>query len=97
MAGIFSKQRLIRQHLQHPTIKAIYGRGLLLAVEFESAELCQRICHSAVKAGLVTDWFLFAPNCLRIAPPLIITEEEIASTCALLLQVIQDTAGSSQK
>lgn len=91
MAGIFGKEQLIREHLQHPAIKVIHGRGLLLAVEFESAELCQRICHAAVKTGLVTDWFLFAPNCLRIAPPLIISEAEIAKACNLLQQVIQNT------
>ena len=97
MAGINNKEQLIRQHLQHPAIKAIHGHGLLLAVEFESADLCQRICHAAVKAGLVTDWFLFAPHCLRVAPPLIISEEEIARACALLLQVIGETAGSHPK
>lgn len=85
---IQEKSNLFRSQLQHPSIKAIYGRGLLLAVEFESAELCQRICHAAVKAGVVTDWFLFAPNCLRIAPPLIISAEEISAVCAVLLQTI---------
>ena len=28
----------------------------------------------------MTDWFLFASNCLRISPPLTITEEEITHT-----------------
>lgn len=85
---IQEKSNLFRSQLQHPSIKAIHGRGLLLAVEFESAELCQRICHAAVKAGVVTDWFLFAPHCLRIAPPLIISAEEISAVCAVLLQTI---------
>jgi acetylornithine/N-succinyldiaminopimelate aminotransferase len=92
-----AKEQLIRNQLKHPAIKAIHGRGLLLAVEFESVELCHRICHAAVKAGLVTDWFLFAPHCLRVAPPLIIAEEEIARACALLLHVIGDTAVSQAK
>jgi acetylornithine/succinyldiaminopimelate/putrescine aminotransferase len=74
---IFQKEQLFRSLLHHPSIKAIHGKGLLLAVEFESAEICQRICHACVQAGIITDWFLFAPNCLRIAPPLITTEEEI--------------------
>lgn len=85
---IQEKSNLFRSQLQHQAIKAIHGSGLLLAVEFESAELCQRICHAAVKAGLVTDWFLFAPNCLRIAPPLIISAEEISAVCEVLLQTI---------
>jgi acetylornithine/N-succinyldiaminopimelate aminotransferase len=60
-----------------------------LAVEFESAELCQRICHACVQAGLITDWFLFAPNCLRIAPPLNISEAEINEVSNLFLQTVQ--------
>jgi acetylornithine/succinyldiaminopimelate/putrescine aminotransferase len=94
MTGIFSKEQLIRQHLQHPAIKTIHGRGLLLAVEFESAELCQRICHAAVKAGLVTDWFLFAPHCLRVAPPLIISAKQLEATCQQLIHVIEKVTGS---
>jgi 4-aminobutyrate aminotransferase-like enzyme len=66
-----------------------------MAVEFESAELCQRICHACVQAGIVTDWFLFAPNCLRIAPPLIITEEEIRQACDTILQVIAQVSEAS--
>ncbi|MCC6762289.1 MAG: aspartate aminotransferase family protein [Chitinophagaceae bacterium] len=86
---IKEKEQLFRNQLQHPAIQAIHGSGLLLAVEFESAELCQRICHAAVKAGVVTDWFLFAPNCLRIAPPLIITLAQVAQVSELLMQVVQ--------
>lgn len=76
--------------LQHPAIKAIRSAGLLMAVEFENAVIAQKIIHACVKAGLITDWFLFAPNCMRIAPPLIITIEEIKKVCATILQVIDD-------
>lgn len=84
-----AKEQLIRSQLQHRAIKAIHGRGLLLAVEFENAELCQRICHAAVQAGLVTDWFLFAPHCLRIAPPLIITDQQLSAVCSQLVHTIE--------
>ena len=88
LPAVAEKEALIRQRLQHPAIRNIHGIGLLLAVEFESADLCQRICHAAVQAGLITDWFLFAPHCLRVAPPLIITEQELEAACALLTQTI---------
>jgi acetylornithine/succinyldiaminopimelate/putrescine aminotransferase len=86
---ILEKEQLFRRLLQHRSIKAIHGKGLLLAVEFESAELCQRICHACVQAGLITDWFLFAPNCLRIAPPLTVDTAQINNICSLLLEVIE--------
>jgi 4-aminobutyrate aminotransferase-like enzyme len=40
--------------------------------------------------GVFTDWFLFASNCLRIAPPLIISEEEIKESCAIILTSIDE-------
>ena len=35
--------------------------------------------------GLITDWFLYNDSAIRIAPPLIITEEEIKKACDILL------------
>jgi acetylornithine/succinyldiaminopimelate/putrescine aminotransferase len=90
LSSVIEKENLFRILLQHPSIKAIHGSGLLLAVEFESAELCQRICHACVQAGLITDWFLFAPHCLRVAPPLIVSESEIKSCCTILMQLIEN-------
>lgn len=37
---------------------------------------------------VLTDWFLFAPNCLRIAPPLTITEDELKLACRITLEEI---------
>jgi 4-aminobutyrate aminotransferase-like enzyme len=93
--AVLQQEQLFRQHLQHPAIQAIHGRGLLLAVEFASPALCQRICHAAVQAGLVTDWFLFAPHCLRIAPPLVMSAAQIEEVCQLLLSVIAAVASDS--
>jgi acetylornithine/succinyldiaminopimelate/putrescine aminotransferase len=38
----------------------------------------------------MTDWFLFAPECLRLAPPLVITEEEIRRACAVVLAACEE-------
>jgi acetylornithine/N-succinyldiaminopimelate aminotransferase len=43
-----------------------------------------------LKNGLITDWFLFADNCMRIAPPLIITEEEIKQACTIILNALEE-------
>jgi acetylornithine/succinyldiaminopimelate/putrescine aminotransferase len=85
------KGRLFVRHLVHPAIKEVRQKGLLLAVEFESFDLLLKIIHAAVAKGLITDWFLYCDNSLRIAPPLIITEGQIAEACALLLEAIDET------
>lgn len=82
------KERLFLEKLKHPTISSINSAGLWLAVKFESFETNQKIIHRCIENGLVTDWFLFAPDSMRIAPPLITTNEEIETICSIILQSI---------
>lgn len=84
------KELLFHQHLQHPAIKAIRSNGLLMAIEFDSYETNKKIIDACIAKGVLTDWFLFAPNCLRIAPPLTITEKEIKKACKVILQAIAE-------
>lgn len=82
------KEQIFRRLLIHPTIKKIRGIGLMLAVEFDSFEQNKKIIDKCLQRGLITDWFLFAGNCLRIAPPLIITEKQITEACHTIIESI---------
>jgi acetylornithine/N-succinyldiaminopimelate aminotransferase len=88
LESIPAKEKLIRELLVHPNIKSISGKGLMLAVEFESFETNKRIIDKCIEHGVITDWFLFNSHSMRIAPPLIITEEEIRKACAVILECI---------
>lgn len=90
MDAVPSKEKIIRKKLVHPEIKEIRGKGLLLAAKFSSEEKATRIMHSCFEKGLITDWFLFAPDCLRIAPPLNITEEELSTACDIFISAIEE-------
>ncbi|AYQ36536.1 aspartate aminotransferase family protein [Runella sp. SP2] len=88
-----AKGQLIRELLQHPSIKEIRGKGLMLAVEFESFEVLKPIIDRAILrakqgTGVITDWFLFCDNSMRIAPPLVITEAQIREACNIILEAI---------
>jgi acetylornithine/succinyldiaminopimelate/putrescine aminotransferase len=84
--SVAAKEALFHQHLQHPAVKAIRSKGLLIAVELESSEAVITCLGKALKKGVFSDWFLFAANCIRIAPPLTISEEEIVQACAVIKQ-----------
>ena len=84
------KAELFRKYLKHPAIKEIRNMGLLMAVQFVSFEIVKAIIDRAMELGLLTDWFLFRSNALRLAPPLIITEAEIKSACELILSAVDD-------
>jgi putrescine aminotransferase len=89
MEGIERKEKLFHELLKHPAIKEVRSKGLLLAVEFESYEVLKPIIDRAIERGVITDWFLFCNNSMRIAPPLIISEEQIREVCKLILESIE--------
>ena len=84
---------MIRRKLVHPAIKQIRGKGLMLAVEFESFELNKKIIDRCIENGVITDWFLHCSNAMRIAPPLIITLDEINVACDVILGAIDYVLG----
>jgi len=85
---VSKKGELFKDLLKHPAIRAVRGVGLLIAVELDSPEHVSQTLKRCLEMKLFSDWFLFAANCVRIAPPLTITDEEIASACAILLQCL---------
>lgn len=86
--SVQKKEQLFIELLKHPKIKAIRTFGLLIAVEFDSFETNKTIIDNCIANGLLTDWFLFNDKSMRIAPPLIITEEEIKLACKIILSSI---------
>ncbi|RYU94809.1 aspartate aminotransferase family protein [Emticicia agri] len=82
------KAELFKKLLVHPKIKEVRNQGLMMAVEFDNFEVLKPIIDRAITKGVITDWFLYCDNSMRIAPPLIITEEEIRQACAIILDNI---------
>jgi acetylornithine/N-succinyldiaminopimelate aminotransferase len=84
---------LYRQLMVHEGISGIRGKGLFLAVEFNESISGSRLMNKIFENGIVLDQFLFCNNAFRIAPPLIISEEEVRKSATLLL----DALSHSQK
>ena len=88
------KGKLFKSLLQHASIKEIRGKGLMLAVEFDSFETNKKIIDACIADGILSDWFLHCSNSMRIAPPLIITKTEIEEACAIILKNINLVTGN---
>lgn len=82
------KEKAFRNLLKHHKIKTIRGKGLLLALLFESAELANQLVLECAKEGLILFWLLFEPRAVRISPPLTISTEEIENGCAIIHRVL---------
>jgi acetylornithine/succinyldiaminopimelate/putrescine aminotransferase len=90
-----SKSALFKKGLTHPLIARVRGEGLLLAVQLTDPAYIKYAIAHAPEYGLVLDYFLFCDNAFRIAPPLIISEEEIFLAIELLKKLLNDAANNS--
>ncbi|AMR34345.1 aminotransferase class III [Mucilaginibacter sp. PAMC 26640] len=88
IATVAEKEALLRSLLVHPAIKGIRGKGLMLAIEFDSFELNKKIIDRCIENGIIADWFLHCSNSMRIAPPLIITNVQITNACNVIIEAI---------
>ncbi len=85
---IEEKSNLIKSLLIHPKIKEIRGKGLMMAAEFSDFNELKPIIDRSIEKGVITDWFLYCDNSMRIAPPLTISFDEIRSACGIILESI---------
>ena len=90
LENVNHKAQIFKDLLVHSKIKEVRNQGLLMAVEFENFDTLKPIIDRAIEKGIITDWFLFCDNSMRLAPPLIITEEEIKKACRIILESIDE-------
>lgn len=82
------KHQLFKKLLIHPSIKEIRGIGFMLAIQLESFEFNKKVIDLCIEKGVITDWFLHCSDAMRIAPPLIISDEEIKFACEIIIDSI---------
>ena len=90
MAETLQKEIKIRSLLTHHSIQEIRGKGLMLCLLMETAEIATEIILKCKEKGLVLFWLLFEPRAIRITPPLTISDEEIEEGCDILTEVLQN-------
>ena len=84
------KETLFRALLDHPKIKEIRGKGLMLALELDDVELCQKVVHRGLEMGIITFFFLFSKTAVRLSPPLTISEDEIRNASKIILDILDE-------
>lgn len=88
MQESLEKERLFREQLQHPLIKEVRGKGLMLALLMNSEETANELILRCKERGLILFWLLFEKKAVRITPPLTISEEEITEGCGIIIDVL---------
>ncbi len=84
------KEILFRKHLQHPLVKEIRGKGLMLALLVETADIANNIVLKSLDNGLILFWLLYEKRAVRITPPLTISDDEIIQGCKILTEILDN-------
>ena len=89
MQETLEKEKLVKDLLlQHPLIKEVRGRGLMLAAITKSAEVTNHVVLEAQKQGLILFWLLFEPKAIRITPPITISKDELKKGCGIIIDIL---------
>ena len=94
--GVNEKEQLFLSMLVHQSIKSVHSCGLMIGGEFESFDFNKQLIDALVERGVFTDWFLFAAGSLRIAPPLVISRDEIRLACTKIVEVLDELQSFSR-
>lgn len=87
---VTEKSEMFKQLLYHPRLmKDFRQQGLMMAIEFENFDINKKIIDLCMAYGIITDWFLFNSKSMRIAPPLVITLDEIEKSCSIINGVLK--------
>ncbi|MBU6283859.1 aminotransferase class III-fold pyridoxal phosphate-dependent enzyme, partial [bacterium] len=66
----------------------VRGLGLLLGLEFESAEATVRFVERCRERGLLLGWTLHRDRVVRLAPPLVISADEVATAVGAITDAL---------
>ena len=86
--SVNDKGQLFKDLLVHPLIREVRGTGLMMCIQLDTFDQVESVSKLCAEDGLVIDWFLHCETALRVAPPLIITEEEIKTACQIILKAL---------
>ena len=85
---VLHKETLIRSKLKHPIIKEIRSSGLMMAVELKRRKYLKHVVNFTIENGAIIDYLLFNSTSFRLAPPLIISEDQIDEGVGILLKAM---------
>ncbi len=86
MESVQAKSNKINELLGNLTPGGLHSAGLMLALALPDFDMNKKVLsallqHNQNTPAVFSDWFLFADNCLRLAPPLNISEGDLEIAC----------------
>jgi acetylornithine/succinyldiaminopimelate/putrescine aminotransferase len=86
-AGVIEQK--IKETLKSEGIVEVRGVGAMLGLQLESKELTQAVVEDCFEQGILLGWTLHSDTLVRLAPPLIITDEELDHVLITILKSVK--------
>jgi 4-aminobutyrate aminotransferase-like enzyme len=84
-------QTALRQLAEtYPVIVEVRGRGMMIGLEMVNARTTARLVQRARGLGLILGWTLHSDRVIRIAPPLTLSEAEMAQGLSIIETILSD-------
>lgn len=87
--GEYVLGRLRRLKEQSELISDVRGLGLLMGVEFVSADVAKKFVSESFKRHLILGWTLHSNRVVRIAPPLNVSDDEVEMAMRIIEEALQ--------
>jgi len=84
------KGEVLINKLNHKQIISKRGTGLFYSLELKNAQKVQDFIKAVLQHGLIADWFLHCDYRVRIAPPLIISTEQMNQAVEIMLKAFDE-------
>ena len=89
-ASVGAAWRAELQVLTGGVLHEVRGKGLLLALELTTPEATRRFVARCFERGLIVNWTLHRDTVVRLAPPLVITTEEVAQATDIIAGALRE-------
>ncbi len=70
-------------------LRRVRGRGSLIALDFADAEATQRFVRRCFERGLILGWTLHRDTVVRLAPPLVLSNEEMDRGVSIICEALE--------
>ncbi|HMQ52120.1 MAG TPA: aminotransferase class III-fold pyridoxal phosphate-dependent enzyme, partial [Anaerolineae bacterium] len=93
-AGRYLQDRLAELQQRNDLIVEVRGKGLMIGLELAEADLTRAFVQRALDLGLILGWTIYSGVTVRLAPPLIVSDQELEQGLAIIEQALAETRSS---
>ena len=81
-------EEIIKSTLKGEGIKEVRGVGAMLGLELETRDLTENVVNHCFEKGILLGWTLHSNTLVRLAPPLIITDDQLKFVTSTIMEGI---------